>query len=613
MKRSWPLWIAFLLCLSVVLTAMGWVSLTALQLDRAEAKANRQAALEENVRLALWRMDSAMSPIVAHESARPYFAYSTFLPVNRAYGRMFNPKSAGEMLIPSPLLNEGSPYALVYFQFEPDGRLSSPLVPAGNNYPLAVPKYLSPDLFAEAKTQLGRVAHLVDRRQLMVELPQCIPASREVVLAPAMANSFNANADQQARRPSRRYASQLPSQGDADELNQRVQAVKNTTAIAQTQRPFNGMSDSLLRPMGPTDVNGVLMTPLWAGADLILARRIVVSGQEYVQGCLLDWPAIREWLLQDIGDLLPAAALEPVRTELSETETRRLASLPVRLIPGLLAPNPDTSPSPVRLILAIAWMCVLLAAAAVAALLWGVLRLSDRRAAFVSAVTHELRTPLTTFHMYTEMLTEGMVPDAGQQQHYLHTLRIEASRLSHLVENVLSYARLERGRANGRIEDIRLRDLVARNHGRLADRARQAGMDLVVEGNDDAFASVVRANPSAVEQILFNLVDNACKYAVAGPDKRIHLAAARQGDRAQLGVRDHGPGIARPASRRLFRPFSKSAHEAANTAPGVGLGLALSRRLARDMGGRLDLDQQNRDGASFVLVLPTVITGQYPG
>ena len=111
MRRSWPLWIAFLLCLAVVLTAMGWVSLTALQLDRAEAKASRQAALEENVRLALWRMDSAMTPIVAHESARPYFAYSTFLPVNRAYGRMFNPKSAGELLIPSPLLNEGSPYA----------------------------------------------------------------------------------------------------------------------------------------------------------------------------------------------------------------------------------------------------------------------------------------------------------------------------------------------------------------------------------------------------------------------------------------------------------------------------------------------------------------------
>ena len=91
---------------------------------------------------------------------------------------------------------------MVYFQFEPDGRLTSPLVPADNNYVLAVPKYLSPDLFGKAKTQLGHVAQLVDRRQLMNELPQSVPSSRELVLAPALANNFNGIAEQQgaARR-----------------------------------------------------------------------------------------------------------------------------------------------------------------------------------------------------------------------------------------------------------------------------------------------------------------------------------------------------------------------------------------------------------------------------
>ncbi len=69
--------------------------------------------------------------------------------------------------------------------------------------------------------------------------------------------------------------------------------------------------------------------------------------------------------------------------------------------------------------LAAAWACVTVAAAAVAVLLWGVMRLSERRAAFVSAVTHELRTPLTTFQMYAEMLAEGMVPDVEQQHRYL--------------------------------------------------------------------------------------------------------------------------------------------------------------------------------------------------
>jgi signal transduction histidine kinase len=106
-----------------------------------------------------------------------------------------------------------------------------------------------------------------------------------------------------------------------------------------------------------------------------------------------------------------------------------------------------------------------------------------------------------------------------------------------------------------------------------------------------------------VEQILLNLVDNACKYAQGATDRRIHLAADRTDGRLLLGVRDHGPGIAAAEAKRLFRPFSKSAREAAHTAPGIGLGLALSRRLARGMGGDLRLDDAD-GGARFTLTLP---------
>jgi K+-sensing histidine kinase KdpD len=107
-----------------------------------------------------------------------------------------------------------------------------------------------------------------------------------------------------------------------------------------------------------------------------------------------------------------------------------------------------------------------------------------------------------------------------------------------------------------------------------------------------------------VEQILFNLVDNACKYAVQGENKSLEIEARCQGGRMQLLVRDHGPGISLQQRRRLFQPFRKSADEAARTAPGVGLGLALSRRLARDMGGELQYDESTADGAAFVLSLP---------
>jgi signal transduction histidine kinase len=224
----------------------------------------------------------------------------------------------------------------------------------------------------------------------------------------------------------------------------------------------------------------------------------------------------------------------------------------------------------------------------------------------VSAVTHELRTPLTTFKMYSEMLAEGMVADETKRQHYLSTLCSEASRLSHLVENVLAYARLERGSAQCRVERVSLGDLIRRVRPRLTQRAEQAGLTLVEDGDDRALATVVHVDVSAVEQILFNLVDNACKYAApTATEKVIHLEALPEnGQFAMLRVRDHGQGISAAAARRLFQPFSKSAHEAALTAPGVGLGLALCRRLSRSMGGDLRWDALVRDGACFELRLP---------
>jgi signal transduction histidine kinase len=271
-------------------------------------------------------------------------------------------------------------------------------------------------------------------------------------------------------------------------------------------------------------------------------------------------------------------------------------------------PTPEPEPlgfSPVRASLAAAWACGLVAAAAVAALLAGVLALSERRAAFVSAVTHELRTPLTTFRMYAEMLAGGMVRDEDQRRHYLETLRREADRLSHLVENVLAYARLERGRHAGRIEEVTVEALIERAAGRLRERAELAGLRLEVAVDESAQSRRARADSAAVEQILFNLVDNASKYArPPGEGGVIHLEAALDEDMVLLRVRDHGPGISRRDERRLFRPFSKSAREAAHSAPGVGLGLALSRRLARELGGDLRLERQAAGGASFVLVLP---------
>jgi signal transduction histidine kinase len=131
-------------------------------------------------------------------------------------------------------------------------------------------------------------------------------------------------------------------------------------------------------------------------------------------------------------------------------------------------------------------------------------------------------------------------------------------------------------------------------------------MELSVEMTPQQGEAAVRADASVVEQILFNLVDNACKYAVLATDKRIHLVAGQDAGRTFLKVCDHGPGISPVEAGRLFRPFSKSAADAAVSAPGVGLGLALSRRLAREMGGDLVYESRGEAGACFVLNLKPV-------
>jgi signal transduction histidine kinase len=205
--------------------------------------------------------------------------------------------------------------------------------------------------------------------------------------------------------------------------------------------------------------------------------------------------------------------------------------------------------------------------------------------------------------MYSEMLAEGMVDDADKRQIYLETLRDESGRLSALVENVLAYARLEEGRAPPRPVPTTAGDLVNQVVGHLRQRAEAAGMSLSVENE------VPRETPLAVDmevvgQILANLVDNACKYAAGADDRTIHLVGRVEDGALALGVRDHGPGVGPQHAKAIFSPFDRGARGGGDATPGVGLGLALARGQARDLGGDLVLESCGPDGACFKLTLP---------
>lgn len=335
-----------------------------------------------------------------------------------------------------------------------------------------------------------------------------------------------------------------------------------------------------------------------SGSTLHLLRRQTIGELGTLQGLRVDWAALQQWLLDEVEWIAPGAGLQ--RSESPSTGETRLVSVPARLV------LPDEfgrdGSSETMLPLAVTWICVLSALGVVAMALRASDSVSERRGRFVSAVTHELRTPLTTFQMYAQMLADGMVRDEDAKAEYLETLRNESERLSRVVESVLLYSRLEEGGDRVRRQEARARETVDGWLESLRQRAEDGGMrleaDVAVDG--DATLTVDR---QALEQVLLNLVDNACKYA-APTDDRLEVSARIERGELVLDVRDHGPGVPPAERNAIFQEFRRGEAHEAGAAPGVGVGLALARGLARAHDGDVTLVTTSPPGSLFRLTLP---------
>lgn len=615
--RRW--WLLFGAGVAALAAVLAFVSVVLLDLEAGQQRAQDYAAHQERLRLALWRMDSWLAPRLAREAARPYFEYTAYASRQQAYTRMLQPIDGSEVLTASPLLTLSSDIFPLHFQLDGDGVWSSPQVPRGSQRQLALNTCIGPEA-ANARDELlavlaGRVPASELRAALQIQArlqePDADDVNDQPQVGPPASSAQNASVDAERTEDRQVYLNQL-------ELGKRSQTLK----LAQAPNP--APDEALARDMLPSlddsfsaagpepELSVGPLQPLWLvpGQVLVYARSVQLGDTELVQGLSVHWPLLRDTLLAEVHDLLPHAQLLATAPQpphgSSFASGLTLASVPAEL----LAPAPVTAglegPTPARLTLALVWAVAALAVGAAAHTLRSSLELGERRSRFASAVTHELRTPLTTFRMYAEMLADDMVTDPNARRSYLETLRDESLRLSRLVENVLGYARLEEGRAEPTLLDTSVGALLDELLPALARRARDGGLTLSVEA-DDARATALCCDSTVVGQILFNLVDNAAKYAPARDGAgTLVLAAQLSGDRLLLALSDQGPGVSRADERRIFAPFER---RAADAIPGVGLGLALSRGLARHLGGDLTLRRGSSLGACFELSLPLIPSG----
>jgi signal transduction histidine kinase len=226
--------------------------------------------------------------------------------------------------------------------------------------------------------------------------------------------------------------------------------------------------------------------------------------------------------------------------------------------------------------------------------------LARQKTTFVANVSHELKTPLTSIRMFSEMLKDGRQPDPAKQKSYLGLMAAETERLTRLINNVLDFSRMEKGR---RTYDRRRFDL-----GILAgavvesERTRLEPAGFQVAFRDATGGAFVEADEEAVKQALLNLLSNAEKYA--GAVKSIEVEARRESGRIFVEVLDRGPGVPAAERERIFKEFYRV--DRALTAPvrGSGLGLTIARRLLRDLGGDVVCLPRAGGGSLFRIILP---------
>jgi signal transduction histidine kinase len=228
------------------------------------------------------------------------------------------------------------------------------------------------------------------------------------------------------------------------------------------------------------------------------------------------------------------------------------------------------------------------------------------KAEFLATMSHELRTPLNAIGGYVDLMQLGIRGAVTPEQlDDLARIKKSGRHLLALINDILNFAKLEAGKVDFNVADTSLLDLVGGVEALVSPQMHAKGIRVVYERCESDI--VTRADAEKVQQILLNLLTNAQKFTPSGG--RIGITCAAADDVVSIAVSDTGRGIPADKLESIFEPFVQvDRHLATDTVPysqrGIGLGLAISRELARAMGGDITAESILEQGSVFTLTLP---------
>ena len=396
--------------------------------------------------------------------------------------------------------------------------------------------------------------------------------------------------------------------GRTEELELLGEIARSLASTLDPDEVLRRVTDAVARLVGPDGCGIVLVQPDGATLrvdDSVLGLLSPAAGSELpIEGTLMGW-VVRTGEPALVLDLHDDPRVERGLSYLHEAGSVICAPLIGRSGPlgALTAVRGATGRQPFSLgDLRLLERLARHAAVAVenAQLLDAAQEASRAKSDFIATMSHELRTPLNAVLGHLELLElEIHGPLTPQQREALGRIDTAARHLRGLIEEVLSFARLEAGRAEARIEETDVCGLAAEVASVIEPLATRKELALEVDACTPA--ARIPTDPDKVRQILINLAGNAVKFTEVGS---VRIAVRPHADGVALSVADTGPGIHPDERERLFRPFEQLQSGFSRPHGGTGLGLYLSGQYAQLLGGRIDVESEPGSGSTFTLILP---------